>query len=55
MVVFREKGERHRQVTSHLAVEELNVLVKYFLIGNAAGQLGDPCFIIAVPNMPESM
>jgi len=54
VVVFREKGERHRQVTTHLAVEELNVLVKYFLIGNAAGQLGDPCFIVAVPNMPEN-
>jgi hypothetical protein len=49
VVVFREKGDKiHRQVTSHLAGGELNLLVKYFLIGNAAGQLGDPCFIIAV-------
>eukprot|EP01038_Epipyxis_sp_PR26KG_P014706 gene14706-19764_t len=52
VVVFRDKGCPPRQVTSHLGGGELNLLIKYFLIGNASGHLGDPCFIIAIDDMP---
>lgn len=50
---MREKGDRNRQVTSVDASGELNLLVKFFALGNAAGNTGDPVLIVAISEMPE--
>ena len=52
--VVREKGD-HSQVASVSSAGELNLIVKFFGLGNAGGNIGAVVLIIAVNDMPENV
>lgn len=52
--VVREKGQLDHQVTSSSVPGELNLLVKYIGVGNAAGEIASPSIIIAIPSLHEN-
>ena len=52
--VVRDKGATDSQVTSVNTPSDLDLLVKYFGLGNAAGEVSPPAMIVAVGTMPEN-
>lgn len=50
--VVREKGDKS-QVTSADVSGELNLLIKFFGLGNAEGEFGPVVLIIAIKDMPD--
>ena len=53
MTVVRDLGEETKQVCSISNHDDLCLMLKYVGLGNAAGNIGNPCFIMACDALKE--
>ena len=53
VLVYRPVGSKYHQVTSTEINSDLIILVKDMALGNARGDIGEPCFIISVPGWED--
>ena len=51
--IVREKDVPEYQVTSREIIAGLNVIIKIFPIGNAAGEIPEPVLIVALDELPD--